>query len=120
VGIICGSGLSEFGGLNETTEYKILHSSHQSLLHLDQMLRTFLLVWCIYVNMCAGGIGDLLEERVSFSYEDIPHFPLSKVPGHRGELSLGYLERVPTVCFQGRSHYYEGYPMSKVNTTFVH
>ncbi|CAG0912651.1 unnamed protein product [Notodromas monacha] len=61
-----------------------------------------------------SGIGDLLSEKRTIPYTEIPHFPKCKVSGHRGELSLGLLEGVPVVCFQGRCHYYEGFGMSEV------
>ena len=34
----------------------------------------------------------------------------SPVAGHAGNLVLGYLSGVPTVCMQGRLHFYEGHP----------
>ncbi|XP_051174610.1 purine nucleoside phosphorylase-like isoform X2 [Leptopilina boulardi] len=60
-----------------------------------------------------GSIADSLTEKQCFPYEEIPHFPVSTVTGHVGQLVFGYLENVPVMCMQGRFHYYEGYPLWK-------
>uniref|UniRef100_T1J2B2 Purine nucleoside phosphorylase n=1 Tax=Strigamia maritima TaxID=126957 RepID=T1J2B2_STRMM len=60
-----------------------------------------------------GGLADCLAESDSFSYSDIPDFPLSTVHGHAGRLVFGLLKGVPTVCMQGRFHAYEGYELWK-------
>lgn len=54
-----------------------------------------------------------MENRVEFPYDNIPHFPVSTVPGHAGKLVFGTLGNVPVICMQGRFHYYEGYPLWK-------
>jgi hypothetical protein len=51
-------------------------------------------------------------------YDDIPNFPLSTVDGHVGRMVFGYLNGVEVMCMQGRFHYYEGYPLSKVSCGF--
>ncbi|MDB4866643.1 MAG: purine-nucleoside phosphorylase [Cohnella sp.] len=64
-----------------------------------------------------SGLGELaeqLEESVAVAYEDIPHFPVSTVEGHAGQLVFGRLEGKPVVAMQGRFHYYEGYSMQAV------
>lgn len=74
------------------------------------------------VNPRAGlilgsGLGDLAEEiedAVKLKYEDIPHFPVSTVPGHAGQLVIGQLRGQPVVAMQGRFHFYEGYSMQEV------
>ena len=57
-----------------------------------------------------GGYGDSLKDAKSFSYQDIPHFPISTVEGHAGKFII--TEQV--ICMQGRFHYYEGYDMEEV------
>lgn len=64
-------------------------------------------------ELCPGSIADSLTEKQCFPYEEIPHFPVSTVKGHVGQLVFGYLENVPVMCMQGRFHYYEGYPLWK-------
>lgn len=64
-----------------------------------------------------SGLGDFASEikiEKTIPYGDIPGFPVSTVAGHRGQLVLGYVGRVPVVIMQGRVHYYEGYPISQV------
>lgn len=64
-----------------------------------------------------SGLGDLaddIEDPISIPYADIPHFPLSTVPGHAGQLVLGTLEGVPVVAMRGRVHFYEGYSLRDV------
>ncbi|HET7521695.1 MAG TPA: purine-nucleoside phosphorylase [Bacillales bacterium] len=64
-----------------------------------------------------SGLGDLAEEienAVKIKYEEIPHFPVSTVAGHAGQLVIGKLHDVPVVAMQGRFHFYEGYSMHEV------
>ncbi|MEK0314198.1 purine-nucleoside phosphorylase [Cohnella sp. 56] len=56
-----------------------------------------------------GVIGDDMEEAVTIPYEDIPHFPVSTVEGHAGELVVGKLQGRPVALMRGRFHMYEGY-----------
>ncbi|XP_067143846.1 purine nucleoside phosphorylase-like isoform X2 [Centruroides vittatus] len=60
-----------------------------------------------------GGLADILENKESFMYKDIPNFPVSTVAGHKGRLVFGTLCGVPMVCMQGRFHVYEGYSLWK-------
>ncbi|MDO3409572.1 purine-nucleoside phosphorylase [Saccharibacillus sp. CPCC 101409] len=56
-----------------------------------------------------GILADLIQDAVSIPYEDIPHFPVSTVEGHEGELLIGTIEGRPVVMMKGRFHMYEGY-----------
>ena len=47
-------------------------------------------------------------------YRDIPHFPISTVAGHAGELVIGELEGKRVMAMKGRIHYYEGYTMQQL------
>lgn len=47
-------------------------------------------------------------------YKDIPHFPVSTVEGHSGNLLFGQLGGKEVLIMQGRFHYYEGYSMQEV------
>ena len=38
-----------------------------------------------------GGLVEEIENPVSVRFEDIPHFPVSSVDGHRGEVLCGTL-----------------------------
>ena len=61
-----------------------------------------------------GDIADEIEDAVIIDYHDIPHFPVSTVPGHKGRLVIGNLSGRRVMCMQGRFHYYEGYSMDEV------
>lgn len=54
-----------------------------------------------------------LQDTDLFPYEDIPNFPVSTVPGHKGCMVFGLLNGIEVMAMQGRFHYYEGYPLSK-------
>ncbi|MGW9526816.1 purine-nucleoside phosphorylase [Paenibacillus terrae] len=56
-----------------------------------------------------GILADLIQEGISIPYQDIPHFPVSTVEGHEGELLLGTIEGRAVVMMKGRFHMYEGY-----------
>lgn len=61
-----------------------------------------------------GVLGDEIENSVTISYRDIPHFPESTVTGHKGRLVIGNLEGEKVVAMQGRFHFYEGYTTEQV------
>jgi len=64
-----------------------------------------------------SGLGCLAQEIKSATvipYREIPHFPVSSVAGHAGELILGELEGKRVVAMNGRFHYYEGWTMQQV------
>ena len=61
-----------------------------------------------------GVLADEIENPVAIPYEDIPHFPVSTVEGHAGQLVFGDLEGKRVVAMQGRFHFYEGYSMEQV------
>lgn len=61
-----------------------------------------------------GTFADLVEEKVVIPYKDIPHFPISTVEGHAGQLVFGKVAGRKVMVMQGRFHYYEGYSMQEV------
>lgn len=61
-----------------------------------------------------GDFAELVEKRGEIPYNEIPKFPVSTVPGHKGRFVFGYVGQVPVVIMQGRVHYYEGYTMEQV------
>lgn len=56
-----------------------------------------------------GDYGNRLQKMDVIPYQNIPGFPRTTVPGHKGNLLLGELFGVPVVIMQGRFHYYEGH-----------
>jgi purine-nucleoside phosphorylase len=61
-----------------------------------------------------GSLGDAFVEECAVAYRDVPHFPVSTVESHAGELAFGQLAGRPAVLMRGRVHYYEGYTMRQV------
>jgi purine-nucleoside phosphorylase len=59
-----------------------------------------------------SGLGNFTDEitiEKEVAYEDIPHFPVSTVEGHKGKLIFGKLSGKTVVAMAGRFHFYEGY-----------
>jgi len=61
-----------------------------------------------------GALAELLRDRITIPYGEIPGFVQSTAPSHAGNLLFGYLAGKPVLCLQGRFHYYEGYSMEQV------
>jgi purine-nucleoside phosphorylase len=66
-----------------------------------------------------GKVADSVQKAVTISTRDIPHYPVSTVPGHTGKWIIGEIAGVPTLIIQGRVHFYEGYSPAQV-TYYVH
>jgi purine-nucleoside phosphorylase len=56
-----------------------------------------------------GDSGQSLVGSVCIPYDDIPHFPVSTVQSHHGNLLAGRMAGQPIIVMQGRFHLYEGY-----------
>ena len=54
-----------------------------------------------------GEFGDRIRKEWEAPTSDIPYYPASTVPGHKGRLVFGWIEQVPVLIFQGRVHFYE-------------
>ncbi len=61
-----------------------------------------------------GKLADLIENKITIPYADIPNFPASTAVGHKGNLIAGELGGKFILAMQGRFHYYEGYSMDFV------
>lgn len=61
-----------------------------------------------------GSFAELLENAVTVPYSEIPGFPVSTAPHHKGQLVAGQLGGKNVVVLQGRVHYYEGYSMGEI------
>ncbi len=67
-----------------------------------------------YGVILGTGLGALVNEvkvEKTFNYSELPHFPVSTVQSHQGQLVMGELGGKQIVALQGRFHYYEGYSM---------
>lgn len=61
-----------------------------------------------------GELGEEVENPIAIPYGTIPHFPVSTVVGHAGQLVYGTLGGQKVLAMQGRFHYYEGYSLEEV------
>ena len=50
---------------------------------------------------------DVIEDAISFSYDDLDGFTAAGVAGHNGTLYLGSVKGTEVAVLQGRVHYYE-------------
>jgi purine-nucleoside phosphorylase len=64
------------------------------------------------------GLGNLFVKEIKnqkvVNYNSIPHFPISTVESHKGQLIYGEVKKKKVVAMQGRFHYYEGYGMQQI------
>lgn len=63
------------------------------------------------------GLGGLVKDlTIDFrlDYKQIPHFPVSTVESHHGNLIFGNISGKKAVIMQGRFHYYESYAHEEV------
>lgn len=61
-----------------------------------------------------GHFADIVENRVSIPYSEIPHFYAPSVVGHHGELIVGNIGKTPVAVLKGRIHLFEGHPVDRV------
>lgn len=61
-----------------------------------------------------NSLADTIDNPDVIPTAEIPNWPLSTVPGHVGRLVIGRLEGKDVLVLQGRTHFYEGYPMGRV------
>jgi purine-nucleoside phosphorylase len=62
-----------------------------------------------------GVLADLIENAKTIDYANIPHFPISTVEGHAGELVIGDVKGKQVMIMKGRFHPYEGYGVETVS-----
>jgi purine-nucleoside phosphorylase len=64
------------------------------------------------------GLGNLfvreIKNPIVIEYSEIPHFALSTVTSHTGNLIYGVVKGKKVLAMQGRFHYYEGYTMRQI------
>lgn len=61
-----------------------------------------------------GSLAERIDPTHVIPYEEIPHFCVSTVEGHKGKLIFGTFAGKQVVAMQGRFHYYEGYGLDQV------
>jgi purine-nucleoside phosphorylase len=64
-----------------------------------------------------SGLGDFantLDAAVSMPYDELPHWPASRVIGHEGRLAIGHARGRLIAALAGRCHAYEGHDLRTV------
>ncbi len=64
------------------------------------------------------GLGNLMVDEIHkpvvINYNVIPHFPMTTVASHKGQLLFGEIHQRPVMVMRGRFHYYEGNTMHQI------
>lgn len=61
-----------------------------------------------------GKLVNAIKIEQQIPYDTIPHFCLSTVESHHGNLLFGTIAGKKVLAMQGRFHYYEGYSMQQI------
>jgi len=61
-----------------------------------------------------GGFAEEIQDRIDIPYADLPFFPRSTAPSHKGQLVFGTLAGKSVVAMEGRFHLYEGYTAQEI------
>jgi purine-nucleoside phosphorylase len=85
-----------------------------SALYLKKQIKFNPKVAIILGSGLGEAVVDSIQNQKKIAYKTIPHFPVSTVQGHTGQLIAGYINNVPIIVLQGRWHFYEGYGLSEI------
>src|SRR5262245_55284585 len=61
-----------------------------------------------------GGLAEDIQTDVAIPYGELPHFPVSTAPSHKGQLLCGTLAGKGVLVMEGRFHFYEGYSLKQI------
>lgn len=61
-----------------------------------------------------GALAKDIQQPTIIPYREIPHFPVSTVQSHAGQLVCGTLGGKAIVAMEGRFHFYEGYKLQQI------
>ncbi len=92
----------------------MLYEQIQEAIGFIRSKTTFQPLCGIVLGTGLGGFAEDVAVEAIINYQDIPNFPVSTVPSHRGQLVFGKLAGVPVVVMAGRFHYYEKYTLQQV------
>ncbi|MGM0125582.1 purine nucleoside phosphorylase I, inosine and guanosine-specific [Enterococcus sp. AZ194] len=91
--------------LMENLEETVLYIKNHGVKEID---------FALILGSGLGELADEIQDAVKIPYDKIPHFPVSTVQGHAGQLVYGTLSGKKVLAMQGRFHFYEGYSMETV------
>lgn len=92
----------------------MLYDQIQEAIRFIRRRTDFKPVFGLVLGTGLGSLAEEIEVVESIEYGEIPHFPVSTVQSHLGQLIFGTLAGAPVVAMAGRFHYYEGYTMQQV------
>jgi purine-nucleoside phosphorylase len=87
---------------------------HEAAAHIRQQIGDFQPEFGIILGTGLGALVHDIDIAFTLPYAQIPHFPVSTVESHSGNLLAGTLAGRRVLVMQGRFHYYEGYSMPQV------
>jgi purine-nucleoside phosphorylase len=70
--------------------------------------------FAIIMGSGLSAVDEILRDDMRIHYVTIPHFPVPKVAGHRGQVIFGRVGPTKVVVFEGRVHSYEGNTQEEV------
>jgi purine-nucleoside phosphorylase len=94
------------GNLEETSAYLKSHCNYEAEI-------------AVVLGSGLSAIINDLDVKFTLSYDDIPHFYLSSVKGHKGNIVFAEAYGKKIILFQGRLHLYEGFSTDEV-TFYIH
>ena len=71
---------------------------------------------CIILGSGLDNFTELISDKITIPYNDIPTFYQTSVQGHKGEFIYGKINNNTILCAKGRFHYYEGYTFNQVGS----
>ena len=92
----------------------MLQKINESAAYISRFLEKETYSIGIILGTGLGELGKSIEVKHVIPYAAIPHFPVSTVQGHKGNLLIGKFGGKNVIAMQGRFHFYEGYPMQEV------
>lgn len=94
--------------------YSLSLRIEDSLAHIKEHVSSYSTGIGIILGTGLGGLVRDVSIKYKLDYKDIPHFPVSTVESHHGNLIFGEISGNKAVIMQGRFHYYEGYSLQEV------
>ena len=91
----------------------IFEQLQESLDFIKKKVKTFPSIGII-LGSGLGTFADKLDHLTVINCKEIPHYPVSTVPGHEGLLYFGKLDNIDVLALKGRVHLYEGYSAHQV------
>lgn len=61
-----------------------------------------------------GALAKEIRDKKEIPYTELPHFPVSTVTAHAGNLVFGTIGKKEVTAMEGRLHCYEGYSMGEI------